>query len=84
MQQLYGKKNELVIRKTARQMLYLALAVVAMFQSGCAVKTFYRFSAKSVTHVSYDPKNCVETPDGKFKCNNVVFTVATIEPVKSK
>ncbi len=84
MQQSFGKKNAPVIRKTANRMLCLAIAAMAMFQSGCAGKALYRFSAKSVTNISYNPKNCTETLNGKFKCKDVVFTVATIEPVKSK
>lgn len=84
MQQFSGKKNTPVVRKTANQKLYLALVLMPMFLSGCAVKTFYKFSAKSVTQISYDPRNCAETFDGKFKCKEVVFTVAAIEPIKNK
>jgi PBP1b-binding outer membrane lipoprotein LpoB len=84
MQQFSGKKNANVIRKSGSQMIYLALAVLAMFLSGCAGKTAYRFSSKSVTNISYNPKNCTETFNGKFKCRDVVFTVATIEPLKNK
>jgi len=83
MLQFSGKKSATVTRKTASPVLYLAIAVMPMFLSGCTVKTLYRFSAKSVTNVSYDPRNCAETLDGKFKCKDVVFTVATIEPIKS-
>ena len=83
MQKFSGKKSAL-IRRTPSLMLCLAIAVMPMFLSGCAAKMAYRFSAKSVTQVSYNPKNCSETLDGKFRCKDVVFTVATIEPVKSK
>jgi len=84
MQKLSGKKNATVVRKRASQMIYLAIAVLAMFLSGCdAAKSAYRFSAKSVTKITYDPKNCTETVGGKFRCKDVVFTVASIEPIKT-
>jgi hypothetical protein len=84
MQQFSGEKDTPVIRKHANQMLCLTIAVLAMFLSGCAAKTAYRFSSKAVTQISYNPKNCIETISGKFKCKDVVFTVAAIEPVKNK
>ena len=84
MQELSASKTAPVMRRTARQNFCLAITVAAMLLSGCAVKTAYRFSAKSITRVSYDPKNCAETVDGRFKCKDVVFTVATIEPAKEK
>jgi len=84
MQQFSGKKNVNVGRKTVRHITCLAVVVLAMLLSGCAAKTVYKFSAKSVTNVSYNPKDCTETFNGKFRCKDVIFTVATIEPVKDK
>ena len=85
MQQFSGKKNATVISKGAHQMVCLTMAVLAMFLSGCAAaKSTYRFSAKSVTRITYDPKNCSETVDGRFKCKEVVFTVNSIQPIKEE
>ena len=84
MQQFSGKKNATVDCKTASYTACLAIAVLAMVLSGCAVKSAYRFSAKSVTNVSYNPKDCTETFGGRFKCKDVIFTVSKIEPIKDK
>ncbi len=84
MQQFSGKQNATISRKIANHITCLAVAGLAMLLSGCAAKTAYKFSAKSVTQINYNPKNCAETFNGKFKCKEVIFTVATIEPVKSK
>ncbi len=84
MQQFSRKKNANVGRKTARHITCLAVVVLAMLLSGCAARTAYKFSAKSVTNVSYNPKDCTETFNGKFKCKDVIFTVATIQPGKNK
>ena len=84
MQQLSEKKSAPAGRNAATQKICLTIAVAAMLMSGCTVKTNYRFNARSITKVSYDPKNCAETTDGKYKCKDVVFTVATIEPAATK
>jgi hypothetical protein len=83
MRQFFRQKGATVIRKTSKLMLYLVLAVMPMFLSGCAVRTAYKFSAKSVTQINYNPKNCTETFGGKFRCKDVVFTVTKIEPDKT-
>jgi len=82
MRQFFRQKGATVIRKTSELMLYL-LAVMPMLMTGCAVRTAYKFSAKSVTQINYNPKNCTETVGGKFRCKDVVFTVTKIEPVKT-
>jgi uncharacterized lipoprotein YajG len=85
MQQFSGKKNATVISKCTSQMVCLTIAVLAMLFSGCAAaKSTYRFSANSVTRITYNPKNCAETVDGRFKCKEVVFTVTSIQPIKDK
>jgi hypothetical protein len=77
MQQFSEKKN-------ATAAGCLIIAGMWMLLSGCTVAKNYKFSSKAVTNVSYNPKDCVEMVNGKFKCKDVVFTVATIEPIKSK
>jgi PBP1b-binding outer membrane lipoprotein LpoB len=85
MQQFSGKKDAPVAGKNASQMVYLAIAILAMFLSGCAAaRSTYRFSANAVTRITYDPKKCAENVDGTFKCKEVVFTVKAIEPIKTK
>ena len=85
MQQFSGKTNVPAAGKSASQMIYLAVAVLAICLSGCAAKTAaYRFTAKSVTKITYDPKNCAETLDGRFRCKEVVFTVTSIQPIKDQ
>jgi hypothetical protein len=63
-----------------------SLVVVALltilFLDACAVQQPFRFRPTSVTRVTYDPTRCIEMPGGKFKCKDVVFTVAAVEPAK--
>ena len=67
------------------RLLCLVVPLLALMMSACVVQhPMYRFRANSVSRISYDPKNCVEMPDGRFKCKDVVFTVQSIEPVKNK
>jgi hypothetical protein len=62
----------------------LVVPLLALMMSACVMQQpMYRFRAASVSRISYDPKNCVEMPDGRFKCKDVVFTVQSIEPVKA-
>lgn len=44
----------------------------------------FRFHANSITRITYDPNNCSQLPDGKFKCKDVIFTVAAVEPTRLK
>jgi hypothetical protein len=44
----------------------------------------FRFTAKSITRISYDPAHCSQLPDGRFQCKDVVFTVATVQPSQVK
>jgi hypothetical protein len=70
---------------TPGRLLCIVVPPLALLMSACAIqKPMYRFRANSISKVSYDPKNCIELPDGKFKCKDVVFTVKSIEPIKNK
>ena len=70
--------------KTLR-LLSLVVPLMTLMMSACAMQhPMYRFRANSVSKISFNPKNCVEMPDGRFKCKDVVFTVQSIEPVKDK
>jgi hypothetical protein len=64
------------------RIVLLAVTVVVFFLDACAVQRPFHFRAATVTKVTYDPNRCSEMPDGKFKCKDVVFTVATVEPAK--
>ena len=67
------------------RLLCLVVPLLALMLSACAIqKPMYRFRVNSISKISYDPRNCTEMPDGKFKCKDVVFTVKSIEPVKNQ
>jgi hypothetical protein len=83
MHELVQSSQSAVARK-AKQVLCSLVPFTLLFLTACAVQNSYRFAAKSITRISYDPKQCVEMPDGKYKCKDVVFTVSAIEPVKPK
>ena len=72
------------VARKAKRVLRSLVPFTVLFLTACAVQNSYRFAAKSVTRVTYDPKQCVELPDGRYKCKDVVFTVSAIEPVKPK
>jgi hypothetical protein len=63
----------------------LAVAVAMPLMLGaCAAQKPYRFKAGSVTKISYNPNRCTELPDGRYKCQDVVFTVASIQATTIK
>ena len=67
------------------RLLCLVVPLLALMMSACAFQQpMYRFRVNSISKISYDPRNCVEMPDGKFKCKDVVFTVKSIEPIKDQ
>ena len=68
------------VRKSRSRVLRLTFPILVLFLNACAVQQPFRFHPKSVTRVTYDPRNCTQLPDGKFKCKDVIFTVATVEP----
>jgi hypothetical protein len=79
MQELVQPPPSAVARK-AKQVLRSLIPLTLLLLAGCAVQHAYRFAPRSITRVSYDPKHCVELPDGRYKCKDVVFTVSSIEP----
>jgi hypothetical protein len=83
MQELVQPPPSAVARK-AKQVLRSLIPFTLLFLTACAVQNSYRFTSKSITRVTYDPKQCVELPDGRYKCKDVVFTVSAIEPVNPK
>jgi len=83
MQELVQPPPSAVARK-AKRVLRSLIPCALWFLTACAAQNSYRFTSRSVTRISYDPKQCVELPDGRYKCKDVVFTVSAIEPVKPK
>ena len=65
-----------------RAVLYAGIPLLSFFLNVCAMQKPFRFRASSITKITYDPASCSQLPDGKFKCKDVVFTVATVEPTK--
>ena len=57
----------------------LILTILLPFLNACAIQQPFRFHANSVTRITYDPNNCTQMPDGKFKCKDVIFTVSKVE-----
>lgn len=55
------------------------LAAILIVLTGCAVQKPLRFTPKSISRIQYDPRNCTQTPDGRFHCKDVVFTVTSID-----
>ena len=47
--------------------------------AGCAVQRPLRFTPKSISKIQYDPQRCTQTPDGRFRCKDVVFTVTSVD-----
>ena len=62
----------------------VAMTVAAAFLTltACAVQRPFRFTPKSISRIVYDPRNCSQMLDGKFKCRDVIFTVTTVEVPK--
>lgn len=56
----------------------IAIVTCLLVLTGCVAHRPFLFSSKSISKVSYDPKACIELPDGKFRCRDVVFTVNTV------
>ena len=82
---MQGKANKMPRTVVPARLLCLCVPLLAFMMTACVIhQPMYRFRANSVAKISYDPKNCVEMPDGKFKCKDVVFTVRSIEPVKDR
>ena len=69
--------------KQARTVVPLVLVYAMMvFLQGCAMQRPFHFHPSSVTRITYNPSRCKEIPGGQFKCSDVVFSVAAVEPEK--
>jgi len=58
---------------------WITLAPALLALTACAVQRPFHFAPRNISKISYDPKNCVEMLDGKFKCKDVIFTVNTVQ-----
>lgn len=73
------------IMERLRQTGFLVGAgVIILLSAGCAEHTVLHFAPSGVMRVSYNPKDCVELPNGQFKCKQVIFTAGIIDASKSK
>jgi len=72
------------LRALRRTSLRMAVAAVLLTLTACAVQKPFRFAPKSVSQISYDPHNCIQMPDGKFRCRDVIFTVTAVQVPPSK
>jgi hypothetical protein len=77
-----GESNAIGLGK--RSALMILFAALMLIVNGCAVQRMYRFTPKSVTRINYDPKHCTQMQDGRIKCKDVVFTVASIDASGNK
>ena len=72
-------------RKMLRALLILGAALLTIPLGACAgMQKMYRFHPSSITKISYDPRSCMQLPDGRYLCKNVVFTVASIDAATPK
>lgn len=55
-----------------------ACTVLLLSLTGCAAQKPLHFSPRNISRIQYDPHSCRQLPDGKFQCNDVVFTVAAV------
>lgn len=55
------------------------LTAILVVLTGCAIQKPLRFTPKSISRIQYDPRHCTQTPDGRFRCKDVVFTVTSID-----
>jgi hypothetical protein len=69
--------------KTSQWALLLLTSLFAIVLSGCAAQKPMAFHANSISKISYDPKNCVQLPDGAYRCKDVIFTVSSVEAVRA-
>jgi hypothetical protein len=60
----------------------IAVVIIILICTGCAEHAPLRFAPKGITRVSYNPRNCEELPDGRFKCKEVIFTTAMVDVSK--
>ncbi len=65
--------------RTARLFCLTAVALLFVLPTGCAARAPLHFAPQGVMRVTYNPNNCSELPDGKFKCKDVIFTTGIID-----
>ena len=70
------------LKKFFRPAVAVTAAAAFLTLTACAVQRPFRFAPKSISRIVYDPKNCLQLPDGTFKCRDVIFTVTTVEVPK--
>jgi hypothetical protein len=68
-----------VLKKFRLGPLSTAAAAVLLALTACAVQKPFRFAPKSISRISYNPKNCSQMMDGTFRCRDVIFTVTAVE-----
>jgi hypothetical protein len=68
--------------RTRNVVLLLLTPALMLILNGCAAQKPFQFHANSITRISYNPKNCTELPNGKFRCKDVIFHVAAVEPTQ--
>jgi hypothetical protein len=73
-----------VLKKFCLGPFSMAVAAVLLALTACAVQKPFRFAPKSISRISYNPKNCSQMPDGTFRCRDVIFTVTAVEIPSTK
>lgn len=68
--------------RTGHRVLLLLTPALMLLLNACAAQKPFQFHANSITKISYDPKNCAELPDGKYRCKDVIFQVSNHEPLQ--
>lgn len=81
MQLRFAKLRSASPARTSHWAILLLTPALLLLLNACAAQKPFQFHANSITRISYDPKNCAELPDGTFRCKDVIFHVATIEPL---
>lgn len=80
MQLRFAKSGSVSPARSIHRGLLLLTPALVMLLTACAAQKPFQFHANSITKISYDPKNCTELPNGKFRCKNVIFVVSAVEP----
>ena len=73
-----------VLKKSRLGPLRLAVVAMLLALTACAVQKPFRFAPKSISRISYNPRNCSQMPDGTFRCRDVIFTVTAVEVPPTK
>ena len=73
-----------LISLSKRWVMTISLLAGIFLLNACAAQKAFRFLPRSITRINYDPNRCTQLPDGRFKCKDVVFTVATVDAKETK